>query len=167
MPCAGASAIVRPAVERTFCMIKPDGVQRRLVGRIVSRFEEKGLRIAGMRLLRMSREQARELYAVHEGKPFHGGLLEFVTSGPVVAMVLEGHRAVAVVRRMLGATKGFDAEPGTIRGDFGGSDRFNLAHGSDSARSARREIGIFFGEADLAGGEPADLPWIYRESERK
>jgi nucleoside-diphosphate kinase len=148
-------------------MIKPDAVQRRLVGRIVSRFEEKGLRIAGMRLVRMSRKQARELYAVHEGKPFHGGLVKFVTSGPAVVMVLEGHRAVSVVRRMLGATKGFDAEPGTIRGDFGGSERFNLAHGSDSAGSARREIGIFFRGADLAGGEPVDLPWVCLESERK
>ena len=167
LPCTGASAIVRRAVERTFCMIKPDGVQRRLVGRIVARFEEKGLRIAGMRLLRMSRRQATELYSVHKGKPFYGGLMEFVVSGPVVVMVLEGFRAISVVRKMLGATKGFEAEPGTIRGDFGGSERFNLAHGSDSAASARREMRIFFGKADLAGGESADLSWVYQESERE
>jgi nucleoside-diphosphate kinase len=148
-------------------MIKPDGVQRRLVGRLVSRFEEKGLRIAGMRLLRISSRQASELYAVHKRKPFYGGLVRFMTSSPVVVMVLEGHRAVSVVRAMLGATRGFDAEPGTIRGDFGGSERFNLAHGSDGPESARREIGIFFKGADLAGGEPVDLPWIYQESERK
>lgn len=154
-------------MERTFCMIKPDGVQRRLVGRIVSRVEEKGLRIVGLKLLQMSRARAEDLYSVHEGRPFYDTLVKFVTASPVVVMVIEGHQAVAVVRKLLGATFGFNAEPGTIRGDFGGSKGFNLIHGSDAPESARREIPLFFQKEDLVTYEHADHAWVYEEPERK
>lgn len=154
-------------MERTFCMIKPDGVQRRLVGRIVSRFEDKGLRIAGLKLVRMSRARAEELYSVHKGRPFYETLVTFVTSSPVVVLAIEGHQAVAVVRKLLGATFGFNAEPGTIRGDFGGSKGFNLIHGSDSIESAQRELPIFFGKDELVNYEHADIAWVYEEPERK
>ncbi|HXG62610.1 MAG TPA: nucleoside-diphosphate kinase [Planctomycetota bacterium] len=154
-------------MERTFCMIKPDGVQRRLVGRILSRFEDKGLRIAGLKLLRMSAEQAERLYAIHKGKPFYDSLVRFVTSSPVVVMVIEGHQAVAVVRKLLGATFGFNAEPGTIRGDYGGSKGFNLIHGSDAVESAQREIPVFFQESELVRYEHADHVWVLEEPERK
>ncbi len=154
-------------MERTFCMIKPDGVQRRLVGRILSRFEDKGLRIAGLKLLRVSAEQAERLYAIHKGKPFYDSLVRFVTSSPVVVMVIEGHQAVAVVRKLLGATFGFAAEPGTIRGDYGCSKGFNLIHGSDAVESAQREIPVFFQEGELVRYEHADHAWVLEEPERK
>jgi len=154
-------------MERTFCMIKPDGVQRRLVGRILSRFEDKGLRIVGLKLLHLSREQAERLYAIHKGKPFYDSLVRFVTSSPVVVMVIEGHQAVAVVRKLLGATFGFNAEPGTIRGDYGGSKGFNLIHGSDAVESAQREIPVFFQESELVRYEHADHVWVLEEPERK
>lgn len=154
-------------MERTFCMIKPDGVQRRLVGRILSRFEDKGLRIAGLKLLRPSPEQAERLYAIHKGKPFYDSLVRFVTSSPVVVMVIEGHQAVAVVRKLLGATFGFNAEPGTIRGDYGCSKGFNLIHGSDAVESAQREIPVFFQESELVRYEHADHVWVLEEPERK
>jgi nucleoside-diphosphate kinase len=154
-------------MERTFCMIKPDGVQRRLVGRILSRFEDKGLRIVGLKLLHLSREQAERLYAIHKGKPFYDSLVRFVTSSPVVVMVIEGHQAVAVVRKLLGATFGFNAEPGTIRGDYGCSKGFNLIHGSDAVESAQREIPVFFQESELVRYEHADHVWVLEEPERK
>ncbi len=154
-------------MERSFCMIKPDGVQRRLVGRIVARFEDKGLRLAGLKLIQMSQKQAQELYSIHKGKPFHDTLVRFVTASPAVVMVIEGNQAVAVVRKLLGATFGFNAEPGTIRGDYGGSKGFNLVHGSDAVESAQREIPIFFQEGELARYEHADLAWVYEEPERK
>jgi nucleoside-diphosphate kinase len=154
-------------MERTFCMIKPDGVQRRLVGRILSRFEDKGLRIVGLKLLRVSPEQAERLYAIHKGKPFYDSLVRFVTSSPVVVMVIEGHQAVAVVRKLLGATFGFNAEPGTIRGDYGCSKGFNLIHGSDAVESAQREIPVFFQESELVRYEHADHVWVLEEPERK
>lgn len=154
-------------MERTFCMIKPDGVQRRLVGRILSRFEDKGLRIVGLKLLRMSPEQAERLYAIHKGKPFYDSLVRFVTSSPVVVLVIEGHQAVAVVRKLLGATFGYTAEPGTIRGDYGCSKGFNLIHGSDAVESAQREIPIFFREGELVAYEHADHVWVLEEPERK
>ncbi|HAU36248.1 MAG TPA: nucleoside-diphosphate kinase, partial [Phycisphaerales bacterium] len=119
-------------MERTLVVLKPDAVQRRLVGRIVDRFETKGLRIVALKMLHVSEALARRMYAVHEGKEFHPPLVEFITASPVVAMVLEGVGVVQVVRRMMGATFGPDAAPGTIRGDFGVSNSFNLIHGSDS-----------------------------------
>lgn len=147
-------------------MIKPDGVQRRLVGRIVSRIEDKGLRIAALKLIQMTSKQASELYSIHKGKPFHDTLVKFVTSSPVVVMVIEGHQTVGVVRKLLGATFGFNAEPGTLRGDFGGSKGFNLVHGSDAVESAQREIPIFFEKSELASYEHADTAWVYEEPER-
>ena len=157
---------MRRAVERTLCLIKPDGVQRRLIGRIVSRFEDKGLRIAGMKLLRMTAGQAARLYAVHRKKDYYGRLVRFVTASPVVALVLEGRRAAAVARKLMGATRGYEAEPGTIRGDFGGSETLNLVHGADGPGAARREIPIFFRERELCGAGAPDLAWIYGEHER-
>jgi nucleoside-diphosphate kinase len=154
-------------MDRTFCMIKPDGVQRRLVGRILGRFEEKGLRLAGLKLIHMTAGQAEALYSIHKGKPFYESLVRFVTASPVVVMAIEGNQAVAVVRKLLGATFGFNAEPGTIRGDFGSSKGFNLIHGSDSAESAQREIPLFFGESELVRVAHVDEVWVLEEPERK
>ncbi|WP_267192353.1 nucleoside-diphosphate kinase [Parvivirga hydrogeniphila] len=130
--------------QRTYVMIKPDAVERRLIGRIVSRLEDVGLTIERMELAEVTREQAEANYAEHAGKPFYPGLIEYVTSGPVVKMVVSGEEAVAVVRKLMGATNPKDAAPGTIRGDFGLSLDANIVHGSDSPESAEREIGIFF-----------------------
>ena len=154
-------------MERTFSMIKPDGVQRRLVGKILTRFEEKGLRIAALKLLQVSARQAETLYSIHKGKPFYETLLRFVTASPVVVLVIEGNQAVAVVRKLLGATFGFNAEPGSIRGDYGSSKGLNLIHGSDSAESAQREIPIFFEGKDLVKYEHVDNVWVLEEPERK
>ena len=148
-------------MERTLAVIKPDGVQRRLVGRIVRRFEDKGLRLAGMKLLQFDESLARRMYAVHEGKDFYEPLVRFILSGPVVAMVWEGAGAVGVVRALLGATFGREAAPGTIRGDFGMSRRHNLVHGSDSPQSAAREIALLFAPEELVEYEPADRGWVY------
>lgn len=131
-------------VQRTYVMIKPDAVERRLVGRIVSRLEDVGLTIERMELGVVSREQAEANYAEHAGKPFYEGLIAYVTSGPVVKMVVSGEEAVAVVRKLMGATNPRDAAPGTIRGDFGLTLDANIIHGSDSPESAEREIAIFF-----------------------
>ncbi|MDI6843974.1 MAG: nucleoside-diphosphate kinase [Anaerosomatales bacterium] len=130
--------------QRTYVMIKPDGVQRRLVGRIVARLEDVGLTIERMELSTVTREQAEANYAEHAGKPFYEGLIEYVTSGPVVKMVVAGEEAVSIVRKLMGATNPKDAAPGTIRGDFGLSLDANIIHGSDSPESAEREISIFF-----------------------
>ena len=130
-------------------MVKPDGVARGLVGEIVSRVERRGLSIRGMRLLRVTREQAAEHYAEHSEKPFYPGLVEFITSGPVVAMVIEGNAAVATVRGMMGATNPLDSAAGTIRGDYALEIGENIVHGSDSAANGEREIAIYFGEPDL------------------
>ncbi|CPR10600.1 nucleoside diphosphate kinase [Mycobacterium bohemicum DSM 44277] len=131
--------------ERTLVLIKPDGVQRRLVGEIIGRIERKGLAIAALELRHVSEELAGRHYAEHEGKPFFGSLLEFITSGPVVAAIVEGPRAVAAFRQLAGGTDPVEkATPGTIRGDFGLQTQFNLVHGSDSAESAAREIALWF-----------------------
>lgn len=130
--------------QKTFCMIKPDGVARGLVGRIVSRIEDVGLTIERMELGMVTPEQAAANYAEHAGKPFYEGLVAYVTSGPVVKMVLSGPGAVGIVRKLMGATDPKDAAPGTIRGDFGLSLDANIVHGSDSPESAEREIAIFF-----------------------
>ena len=131
--------------EQTLVLIKPDGVQRRLIGEIISRIEDKGLRIVALELRAVSEEVARAHYAEHEGKGFFGSLLEFITSGPVVAAVLEGPRAIAAFRQLAGGTDPVEkATPGTIRGDFGLETQFNLVHGSDSPESAAREIALWF-----------------------
>lgn len=131
--------------ERTLVLIKPDAVERHLIGEIISRIERKGLAIAALELRHVSEELAAQHYAEHEGKPFFGSLLEFITSGPVVAAVVEGPRAVAAFRQVAGGTDPVEkAAPGTIRGDFGLETQFNLVHGSDSAESAKREIALWF-----------------------
>ncbi len=149
------------SLERTLIILKPDAVARGLIGRIITRFEEKGLKIVGMKLMRIKPAMARQHYAEHKGKPFYHGLLQFITSGPVVLMVIEGKGAIGVCRRMMGATFGCDAEPGTIRGDFGLSNRFNLIHGSDSLKAARREISLYFRSGELVRYSTDDLKWIY------
>ncbi|MHC5038232.1 MAG: nucleoside-diphosphate kinase [Planctomycetota bacterium] len=147
--------------EKTLIFIKPDGVQRMLVGRILSRFEDKGLVLRGLKLMQLTEALARKHYAVHEGKPFFEGLIQYVTSGPIVAMVWSGVRAIEVCRRIMGATFGWQADPGTIRGDFGISGSFNLIHGSDSPESAEVEIPLYFEPSELVEWDPAAKPWIY------
>lgn len=133
-------------MEKTFVMIKPDGVRRRLVGEIISRFEKRGLEIERLIKKELTREEAEELYSVHRGKPFFDDLIKYVTSGPVVLMVISGNSAISIVRKMLGATNPAEAEPGTIRGDFATDISENIIHGSDSYKTALREISIFFHE---------------------
>ncbi|MBQ6524397.1 MAG: nucleoside-diphosphate kinase [Atopobiaceae bacterium] len=133
------------AIEKTYTMIKPDGVRNGHIGEIVNRFERAGLKIEEMRLEMVTPEQAKANYAEHEGKPFYDGLITYVTSGPVVKMVVSGEGAVSKVRTLMGATNPADAAPGTIRGDFGLTMDENVIHGSDSTDSAAREIGVFFG----------------------
>ena len=135
--------------ERTLVLVKPDGVQRLLVGRIVGRFEERGLKIVGMKLVRVDRSLAERHYAVHAGKPFFEGLLAFITSGPLVAMVLEGPQAIAVVRSMVGATRPAEAAPGTIRGDLALETAQNLIHASDGPETATAEVALWFGADEL------------------
>ena len=151
-------------METTLVLIKPDGVQRRLVGRILGRFEEKGLQVVGLRLARLEKPMLEKHYAAHKGKPFYEGLVAYMASSPVVALALRGKNAVAVVRKMMGATFGSKAEPGTIRGDFAISDGFNLVHGSDSPEAAEKEIGIFFG-GSLVEWTPGDTAWVYDVSD--
>ncbi len=147
-------------MERTLILLKPDAVQRRLVGRIIARIEEKGLKIVGLKMIRVSRELAEQHYAEHREKPFYPELVSFITSAPVVAVVVEGPRAVEVVRKMMGKTNPLEAEPGTIRGDFGLSVTMNLIHGSDSPASAAREIALFFREDELVSYTLADSVWL-------
>ena len=150
-----------PPMERSLILFKPDALQRRLVGRILARFEEKGLRIAGLKLMRISDALAAKHYDAHKAKPFYAGLVRFMTSSPIVAMVLEGKDVVAIVRRMLGKTFGPEAEPGTIRGDFGASKSFNLIHASDAPDTAKREVELFFKSEELLEWTPTDLEWVY------
>lgn len=148
-------------MERTLVIIKPDAVQRQLAGRIISRFEEKGLQIAAVKFMRISQELAREHYAVHKGKDFFEPLIKYITSGPVLIMVLEAEGVIAMARKLMGATFGNQAEPGTIRGDFGGSQGFNLIHGSDSTESAETEIKLFFNNGELVDYELTNKHWLY------
>ena len=135
--------------DRTLVLIKPDGVQRLLTGRIVSRFEERGLKIVGLKLIQVDRGLAERHYAIHREKPFFGGLVDFITSSPLVAMVLEGPNAIAVVRSMVGATRPHEAAPGTIRGDFALETAQNLVHASDGPETAVSEIALWFGADEL------------------
>ena len=148
-------------MERTLIIIKPDAVQRQLAGRIISRFEEKGLQIAGCKFMRISQELAQEHYAVHKGKDFFEPLIKYMTSGPVLVMVLQAEGVIAMARKLMGATFGSQAEPGTIRGDFGGSQGFNLVHGSDSTESAETEIKHFFNNDELVDYELTNKHWLY------
>ena len=133
-------------MQRTLILVKPDAFARNLTGEIVARFERKGLRLAALKLMTMERELAEEHYAEHAQKPFFGELVDFITSGPLVAMLLEGHEAVAAARQVIGATNPVEAAPGSIRGDFATEVTFNLVHGSDSDESAEREIALWFPE---------------------
>ncbi len=137
------------AVERTLVLVKPDGVERGLIGEVISRFERKGFKIVALRMLKMTREMAEEFYSVHRDKPFFNELVEFITSGPIVAIMLEGDSAIEVVRLMIGATDGRKAAPGTIRGDFALSIQNNIVHASDSPESFEREYKIVFREEDI------------------
>lgn len=148
-------------MQRTLVMVKPDAVHRGLIGRVVARFEAKGLKIVALKMAMADRALAQRLYAPHEGEDFYEPLIRFITSGPMILLVLEGKGAVAVVRKMLGATFGPDAEPGTIRGDFGVSNRFNLVHGSDSPEAAAQEIALFFKPDELIDWQPVAWPWTY------
>ena len=147
-------------MQRTLIIFKPDCVQRRLVGEVLRRFEAKCLRIAALKLMQVDRSLGERHYAEHQGKPFFGGLIEFITGGPVVVGVLEGNEAIAVVRNLLGATNGVAAAPGTVRGDFSISKQNNLIHGSDSEESSRREIALWFRPEELVSYQPVDAAWI-------
>lgn len=133
-------------MERTFVAIKPDAVQRGLIGEIIQRFERKGFKILAMKMMQLDKDIAEKHYAEHKGKPFFDNLVRFITSGPIVAMVLEGENTVSMVRKMMGATNPQNAESGTIRADYGQITERNIVHGSDSPESAKREIALFFGE---------------------
>jgi nucleoside-diphosphate kinase len=148
-------------VERTFLMIKPDGVQRNLVGEVIRRFEAKGFTLVGLKLMKVSRTLAEQHYDIHKERPFFGSLVEFITSSPVVAMVWEGDGVVASARKIIGATNPLTSEPGTIRGDYGVSIGRNLIHGSDATETAQREISLWFTEEELVNWEPHLTPWLY------
>jgi len=152
-------------MERTLILCKPDCVERRLVGRVLTRFEDKGLNIIAMKMLRVTPELAKQHYAEHVEKPFYPELEEFITGAPVVAAVLEGLEAIRIVREMLGATSGLKAVAGTIRGDFSSSRQKNLVHASDSSESANREIAIYFSEDELCPYEPTITRWLRAEGE--
>ncbi len=149
------------ALERTLILIKPDAMQRGLAGEILARFERRGLRMVGLRLLKVDRDMARQHYGEHEGKPFFNGLVKYITSSPIIAGVLEGTNAVAAARQIMGATRPTEAAPGTIRADFGLEVGRNLVHGSDSTASARREIAIFFAGERLPTWKRDVDPWVF------
>ncbi|OKH20087.1 nucleoside-diphosphate kinase [Hydrococcus rivularis NIES-593] len=148
-------------MERTFVMVKPDGVQRNLVGEVIRRFEAKGFTLVGLKMMKVSRELAEQHYDVHRERPFFGSLVEFICSAPVVAMVWEGDGVVASARKLIGATNPLTSEPGTIRGDFGVSIGRNLIHGSDAIETAQREISLWFAPEELVSWEPANKSWLY------
>jgi nucleoside-diphosphate kinase len=148
-------------VERTFIAIKPDGVQRGLVSEIIRRFETKGFTLVGLKFLIASRELAEQHYGVHKERPFFGSLVEFITSGPVVAMVWEGEGVIASARKLIGATNPLTSEPGTIRGDLGVNIGRNLIHGSDAPETAEYEIGLWFKADELVSWTPTVMPWVH------
>jgi len=147
-------------MQRTFILLKPDCVQRRLMGVVISRFESKGLNFVAMKMLQITPELAKQHYAEHVEKGWYPNLEGFITGGPVMAAVLEGLDAIRVVREMLGATNGLNAAPGTIRGDFSSSQQMNLVHGSDGEESAAREIALYFTDNELCSYEPTMTPWM-------
>ena len=148
-------------MERTLIILKPDAVQRGLSGEIITRFEKKGLQIVGMKLMRIPQQLAETHYEPHKGKPFYPGLVKFMTSSPVLVLALAGKGAIDISRKMMGKTFGSQAEPGTIRGDFGVSNSFNLIHGSDSAESAQKELTLFFKPEELIEWKQASQVWVY------
>lgn len=147
-------------MQRTLILLKPDCIQRRLVGAIIERFERKGLRLVGLKFVQASQELAEKHYAVHKGKPFYDSLLKFLTSGPTVALVWEGREAVVVARGLMGPTDGTKAPPATIRGDFAISVQNNLVHGSDSPENAAIEIALWFKPEELVNWTPTDAAWV-------
>ncbi|MEL6157939.1 MAG: nucleoside-diphosphate kinase [Cyanobacteria bacterium J06623_5] len=149
-------------MEKSFIMIKPDGVQRGLVGDIVGRFETKGFKLVGLKQMSVSRELAESHYAVHKERPFFKGLVEYIISAPVIAMVWEGEGVIASARKLIGATNPLEAEPGTIRGDYGITIGRNIIHGSDAPETAESEIKLWFGE-DLCSWESTMKPWLYED----
>ena len=148
-------------MERTLIILKPDAVQRGLCGEIITRFERKGLQLVGMKAMRIPQQTAETHYAPHKGKPFYEGLVKFMTSSPVVVLALQGKDAITIARKMMGATFGSKAEPGTIRGDYGVSNSFNLIHGSDSPEAATKELGLFFKPEELVEWTPTIQSWVY------
>ncbi|MBK8269641.1 MAG: nucleoside-diphosphate kinase [Planctomycetes bacterium] len=148
-------------MEKTLIILKPDALQRGMAGRIITRFEEKGFQIVAMKAMQISKDLAEKHYGVHKSKGFYPRLLQYITSSPVVVMVLQANNAIAVARKMMGATFGSNAEPGTIRGDFGLSNSFNLIHGSDSPEAAQFEMGLYFKPDELLGYERGNEKWIY------
>jgi len=136
-------------IERTLILVKPDGVRRGLVGEVISRFERRGFKIVGLKMLKLTRQEAEELYAPHRGREFFEGLIRFMTSGPIVAMVIEGECAVKIARVMVGATRPGEADPGTIRGDFSLDTRENVVHASDSPQNAERELEVIFSPEEI------------------
>lgn len=147
-------------MDRTLVLLKPDCVQRRMMGRVLSRFEDKGLNVVAMKMMCITQELARKHYAEHADKPFYPGLEGYITSSPIVAMIVEGLDVVRVVREMLGATSGLQAAAGTIRGDFSCSRQMNLVHASDSPESASREIDLYFQKDEILSYEPTDSGWM-------
>jgi nucleoside-diphosphate kinase len=148
-------------MERTFLAVKPDGVQRHLVGEIIRRYEVKGFKLVGLKLVQPTRELAEKHYAVHKERPFFAGLVDFITSGPVVAMVWEGEGVVSSARKIIGATNPLTAETGTIRGDYGANIGRNLIHGSDAIETAQTEIALWFNAEELVQWAPSLTSWIY------
>ena len=152
-------------MQRTLVLLKPDCVQRRLMGRIIARFEDKGFNIIAMRMIQVTPELAKQHYAEHVEKPFYPGLEAFITGAPVVAMIVEGLDVIRVVRNMLGKTNGLEADAGTIRGDFSSSRQMNLVHASDGEEAAKREIDLYFDADQVCPFEPADTPWMRASDE--
>jgi nucleoside-diphosphate kinase len=148
-------------MERTLIILKPDAVQRGICGEILTRFEKKGIQVVGIKAMKISQQLAETHYEPHKGKPFYPGLVNFMTSSPVVVLALAGKDAITIARKMMGATFGSKAESGTIRGDFGVSNSFNLIHGSDSPEAATRELGLFFKDGELLDWTPASQAWVY------
>lgn len=148
------------AIERTLLLIKPDAMQRGLAGEIIARLERRGLKIVGIRLMKVSKPLAKKHYAEHKGKPFFPGLVDYITSSPIIAAVLEGPNAIGAMRQTMGKTNPLEAETGSIRGDFGLEKGRNLTHGSDSPASARREIALFFGDMPPISWKRDVDPWI-------
>ena len=153
-----------PPMETTLIILKPDAVQRGLMGKIITRFEDKGLQIVGAKLMTISQELAATHYEAHKERPFYKGLVAFMTSSPVLVLAIQGVGAIEISRKMMGATFGSKAEPGTIRGDFGVSNSFNLIHGSDSPEAAERELGLFFGAGEVLDYGRKIQGWVYDES---
>ncbi|MEL7627254.1 MAG: nucleoside-diphosphate kinase [Anaerolineaceae bacterium] len=148
-------------MERSLVLVKPDGVQRGLIGKIITRFEDRGLRLVGCKFMQVSPELAKKHYAIHEGKPFYDGLIQFITSAPVMAMVWAGPDAISAIRQTVGKTRGTDAAPGTIRHDFALQARYNLTHASDSVENAEAEIALWFQPDELVEWKRCTEDWMY------